>query len=112
MHERQYKCTPCSPTVIHVPHASVYIPDKEKNFLVQEMPEQELLRMTDHYCNDLFDCKHEILQFPYTGELDIDDKRMLFDVTDTAREKTLLFPGLYKTCLYQHKDILFLSAEL
>ncbi len=43
--------------VIHVPHASTFIPDAERGAFQCDL-EDELLKMTDHYCNELFcgDC--------------------------------------------------------
>jgi N-formylglutamate amidohydrolase len=46
-----------SAIVIHVPHASTFIPDAERGAFQCDL-EDELLKMTDHYCNELFcgDC--------------------------------------------------------
>ena len=55
-----------SPVMIHVPHSSTLVPKEDmKNFIGDEL-EGELLRMTDHYCDDLFKCKHDMLEFPYS----------------------------------------------
>ena len=55
-----------SPVMIHVPHSSTLVPKEDmKNFIGDEL-EGELLRMTDHYCDDLFKCKHDMLVFPYS----------------------------------------------
>ena len=46
-----------SAIVIHVPHASTFIPDSERSAFQCDL-EDELLKMTDHYCDELFcgDC--------------------------------------------------------
>ncbi len=47
---------PRSPVVLHIPHASLVVPDPvRKQFLVpDEVLERELLRLTDRYTDDLF----------------------------------------------------------
>lgn len=41
-------------TIIHVPHSSLYIPDDIRNELLTNDLSNELLLMTDIYCDDLF----------------------------------------------------------
>lgn len=53
-----------SPVLIHVPHASTYIPPEEKRFFLKADLTEELLRMTDRYCDELFDCGRDMLVFP------------------------------------------------
>ena len=46
-----------SAIVIHVPHASTFIPDSERSAFQCDL-DDELLKMTDHFCDELFcgDC--------------------------------------------------------
>ena len=71
----------CSPVMVHIPHSSTVIPDDEIDHFVADELEGELLKMTDHYCDDLFDCEHDKLVFPVS--------RLVCDVErfrDDARE--------------------------
>ena len=53
-----------SPLVVHVPHASRYIPeDMRRDFLCLDL-DRELLLMTDLYCDELFDTEAERILFP------------------------------------------------
>ena len=50
--------------IIHVPHASVLIPkNMQADFLIPDL-QDELLRMTDRYCDVLFDCGRSMQVFP------------------------------------------------
>lgn len=53
-----------SPILIHVPHSSMYIPPEEKKFFLRSDLKPELLKMTDIYCDELFDCGRDMLVFP------------------------------------------------
>ena len=53
-----------SPIVINVPHASLLIPEEEMQFFERPKLIRELVAMTDHCCDDLFDTGHEMLVFP------------------------------------------------
>lgn len=47
---------PVMPTIIHIPHASRYIPDDVREFICldEKSLEAELDRLTDHYTDELF----------------------------------------------------------
>lgn len=53
-----------SPIVINVPHSSLVIPEEEMKFFERSHLIRELLVMTDHCFDDLFDTGHEMLVFP------------------------------------------------
>ena len=53
-----------SPIIINVPHSSTFIPEEEKKYFVSERLEHEILVMTDHYCDDLYDVGYEMIRFP------------------------------------------------
>ena len=53
-----------SPVLIHVPHASTFIPPNEKRFFLKDDLTDELLKMTDLYTDELFDCRRDMLVFP------------------------------------------------
>lgn len=53
-----------TPVLIHVPHSSTYIPSEEWQHFVTPKLAIEIISMTDHYCDDLFSCEHEMLRFP------------------------------------------------
>lgn len=52
------------PILIHVPHAATYIPKEELQYFVTPNLERELMVMTDHFTDDLFDADCEMLRFP------------------------------------------------
>lgn len=52
-----------SPILIHVPHSSTFIPPNEKKFFLKEDLSEELLKMTDLYTDELFDCGRDVLAF-------------------------------------------------
>ena len=79
--ERSEQQKRCSPVMVHIPHSSTVIPDDEIDHFIAGELEGELLKMTDHYCDDLFDCEHDKLVFPVS--------RLVCDVErfrDDARE--------------------------
>lgn len=51
-------------TIIHVPHASVSIPDEYKSSFCAEKVQREIDTMTDWFCDELFECGAEQLIFP------------------------------------------------
>lgn len=53
-----------SPIIINVPHSSLYIPEEELQYFEKPKLIRELVAMTDHCCDDLFDTGHEMLTFP------------------------------------------------
>ena len=50
--------------IINVPHASTYIPGEELPYFCVEKLEREILYMTDHFCDDIFDHGYEMVRFP------------------------------------------------
>ncbi len=50
------------PLLVHIPHSSTYIPPEIKNFLLLEDNDlqEELLRMTDRYTDEIFSCVAEL----------------------------------------------------
>lgn len=71
-----------SPTLIHVPHASVYIPAEYLADYRAEAIERELRLMTDWYCDELFDLGRETLRFP-VSRLVCDVERFRDDGAET-----------------------------
>jgi len=75
-----------SPVIIHIPHASALIPEEERSRLVlsDEDLEQELLRMTDRYTDELFDLGEEAIRviFP-VSRLVCDPERFLDDTKES-----------------------------
>jgi len=53
-----------SPILIHVPHASTYIPPTEMKHFITKDIDGEIFRMTDLYTDELFDCGEDMLIFP------------------------------------------------
>ncbi len=53
-----------TPIVVIVPHSSTFIPKEERKYFVTDKLDHELLVMTDHYCDDLYDAGCEMIRFP------------------------------------------------
>ncbi len=53
-----------TPIIIHVPHASTWIPESEKKYFVTHNLQHEINVMTDHFCDDLFDIDGRQIIFP------------------------------------------------
>ena len=53
--------------ILHIPHSSTYIPNKirEQFCLSASELNGEILKMTDHYTDELFDIKKKNLLFIY-----------------------------------------------
>lgn len=51
-------------TLLHIPHASIVIPEKYLNTFYREKLPHELDVMTDHFCDKLFDCGRDRIVFP------------------------------------------------
>ncbi|MBE6991332.1 MAG: hypothetical protein E7430_01965 [Ruminococcaceae bacterium] len=49
--------------VIHVPHSSTWTPEKHKGEFLENTLPREVLRMTDRYCDELFNCG-DMVVFP------------------------------------------------
>lgn len=75
-----------SPILIHVPHSSMYIPPEEKRFFLKDELTEELLKMTDLYTDELFDCGRVMLIFP-VSRLVCDVERFRDDADEPMSEK-------------------------
>ena len=75
-----------SPVLIHVPHASTFIPPNEKRFFLKDDLTDELLKMTDLYTDELFDCRRDMLVFP-VSRLVCDVERFRDDADEPMSEK-------------------------
>ncbi len=51
-------------TVLHIPHASVNIPERYLNSFRKEVISRETDVMTDWFCDKLFDCGRDMIVFP------------------------------------------------
>lgn len=67
-----------SPVLIHVPHASTFIPPDDLT--------DELLKMTDLYTDELFDCRRDMLVFP-VSRLVCDVERFRDDTDEPMSEQ-------------------------
>ena len=76
------------PTLIHVPHASIVMPEKYISDYRAEVINSELLMMTDWYCDELFDLGREMIRFPIS-RLVCDVERFRDD-----REETMAAVGM------------------
>ncbi len=80
-----------SAIIIHIPHSSAAIPSHERAKLVisEEDLRQELLRMTDHYVEELFDIQEDVaikLTFP-VSRLIVDPERFAEDDAELMASK-------------------------
>lgn len=75
-----------STILIHVPHSSMYIPPEEKRFFLKDDLSKELLKMTDIYCDELFNCGRDMLVFP-VSRLVCDVERFRDDADEPMAEK-------------------------
>lgn len=66
--------------VVHVPHASTFIPAAERSSFLTDV-EDELLKMTDMYCGELFCGKYESAVFP-VSRLVCDPERFVSDADE------------------------------
>ncbi len=70
-----------SPVVIHVPHASTVIPESERGAFLSDLND-ELLKMTDHYCDEIFCTGNRSVVFP-VSRLVCDPERFRDDRWET-----------------------------
>ncbi len=84
-----------SPIIINVPHSSLLIPEEEMQFFEKKKLIRELLVMTDHCCDDLFDTGHEMLVFP-VSRLVCDFERFRDDKEEIMSEKGM--GAVYTRC--------------
>ena len=75
-----------TPIVVNVPHASTFIPEEERKYFVADRIDHELLVMTDHYCDDLYDAGFEMVRFP-VSRLVCDFERFRDDKAETMFAK-------------------------
>lgn len=83
-----------SPVIIHVPHASTVIPEEERDCFVTDDLEGEILRMTDHCCDDLFEWGRDMIVFPYS--------RLVCDVERFRDDSRETMAGLGMGFAYTH----------
>lgn len=69
-----------SPLLIHIPHASVYIPEEERRFCIPDL-NAELLNMTDLYTDELFGGPYDSIRFP-VSRLVCDPERFRDDASE------------------------------
>ena len=69
-----------SPLLIHIPHASVYIPEEERRFCIPDL-NTELLNMTDLYTDELFGGPYDSIRFP-VSRLVCDPERFRDDASE------------------------------
>ncbi|WP_297964275.1 N-formylglutamate amidohydrolase [uncultured Anaerovibrio sp.] len=79
--------------VIHVPHASLYIPEAYILDYDLEVLSHEMLVMTDWYCNELFACEAEMVDLK-VSRLVCDVERFRDDKDETMSQRGM---GLYYT---------------
>jgi len=84
-----------SPVLIHVPHSSTFIPSDELQYFVTENLKREIICMTDHYCDDLFNCQHEMVRFPLS-RLICDVERFRDDSLELMSQKGM--GAVYTKC--------------
>lgn len=86
---------PQSPIIIHVPHASTFIPSEEWHTFVTSELQREIICMTDHYCDDLFLTEHEMVCFP-VSRLVCDVERFRDDSREVMSNKGM--GAVYSAC--------------
>ncbi|WP_303725608.1 N-formylglutamate amidohydrolase [Anaerovibrio lipolyticus] len=79
--------------VIHVPHASLYIPEAYIPDYDLEVFSHEMLVMTDWYCNELFACEAEMVDLK-VSRLVCDVERFRDDKDETMSQRGM---GVYYT---------------
>ena len=79
--------------VIHVPHASLYIPEAYIPDYDLEVLSHEMLVMTDWYCNELFACEAEMVDLK-VSRLVCDVERFRDDKDETMSQRGM---GVYYT---------------
>jgi N-formylglutamate amidohydrolase len=101
------------PTVVHIPHASQVVPpDVLASFVISPgMLASELLRMTDHYTDELFFLPSEIattIGFP-VSRLVVDPERFVDDSQEPMSAKGM---GVVYTRTSDGKDYDQISSRL
>lgn len=76
------------PIIVHIPHSSVYIPSRYRNTIVlsEEELKVELLKITDLYCDVLFNTEYETIIFPI-NRLICDVERFRDDTKEVMAQK-------------------------
>ena len=80
------------PILVHIPHSSTYIPPEIKNilFLKDDDLQEELLRMTDRYTDEIFSCVAELggISVAYNySRLVLDPERFIDEDEETMAKK-------------------------
>lgn len=84
-----------TPLIINVPHSSLLIPAEEIPFFDKKRLIRELMVMTDHCCDDLFDTGHDMLVFP-VSRLVCDAERFREDRQEIMAERGM--GAVYTKC--------------
>ena len=102
--------------VIHIPHASKYIPDEYLKYftLSKKDLEVEILKMTDHFTDELFDVSShniDLLKFPIS--------RLLVDVERFEKDELEPMSKVGMGCIYEKtydgnslKNVEYIKGEL
>ena len=83
------------PILIHVPHSAKYIPKEELQYFVTPNLEHELMVMTDHFTDDLFNADCEMLRFP-VSRLVCDPERFRDDEKEIMAKRGM--GAVYTSC--------------
>ena len=84
-----------NPIIIHVPHASTFIPEEEKQYFVTPDLKHEIAVMTDHFCDDLYDIGEEMIRFP-VSRLICDPERFRNDAEEIMSKNGM--GAVYRKC--------------
>ena len=84
--------------ILHIPHSSKYIPNKYLKFFTLSKQELqiELLKMTDHYTDDLFDVSNSNIY-----QLKFSLSRLLVDVERFERDELEIMSNVGMGCVYE-----------
>lgn len=75
-----------TPIIIHFPHSGTLIPSNEWQYFTTDNLKDEIIKLTDHYCDDLFSCMHEMISFP-VSRLVCDAERFRDDEKESMSKK-------------------------
>ena len=85
--------------LIHVPHSGTNIPSNEWQYFTTNNLKDEIIKMTDHYCDDLFSCMHEMISFP-VSRLVCDAERFRDDEKESMSKKGMGAVYIMVTLIY------------
>ena len=93
-----------SPIVINVPHSSLYIPEEEMQYFDRTKLIRELLVMTDHCCDDLYDAGFDMVSFPVS--------RLVCDFERFRDDEEEIMSGKGMGAVYTHASDLCLLRKV